>query len=68
MKDLFGRTLQVGDKVLKASRVGSTARLDLRMVERIEDGRLYLDGAKGSWVSNFALIAKVPSDYPGDPT
>lgn len=62
--DRYGHELKEGDKVLKASRAGNSALLEIRMVRRIENGRLYLDGSGGSYVQNFDLIAKVPRDYP----
>lgn len=65
MKDKYGQALLVGDTVIKASRQGSTVSLALRTVERIEGDRLYLDGSKGSYVTNYGLLVKVPAYFQG---
>ena len=63
-KDKFGNELQVGDKVLRAYAYGSSsAYLETRTVERIEDGKLYLDGSKGSNIRNFSSLFKLGGEY-----
>lgn len=42
MKDKLGKELAVGDKVVKASRYGSSVYLEVRYVERIDGGKVYL--------------------------
>lgn len=61
MKDKFGNDLKVGDSVLRAYRQGNRAGIEVRTVERIENGKLYLDGSKGSYVTNFDNIVRYPS-------
>ena len=58
-QDKFGNELAVGDKVLRAYRSGTIAAMELRTVERIENGKLYLDGAKGSNTYVFDRLVKV---------
>lgn len=42
MKDILGNELKVGDRVAKASRRSSMAFLEMRVVERVEEGKVYL--------------------------
>jgi hypothetical protein len=46
MRDFIGNELNVGDRVAKAARHGSIAVLEDRVVERIENGKLYLQREK----------------------
>lgn len=62
--DKFGHPLFVGDNVLRAYRTSTQAHLELRSIERIEDGRVYLNGSKGSYITNFACLAKIGPAYP----
>ena len=45
MKDRLGREIQVGDRVLKAWRWGSSLALEERTVTKVEEGRIYLDNS-----------------------
>jgi hypothetical protein len=56
--DKFGNVLNVGDKVIRAYRTGNRADIEIRHVERIANGKMYLDGAKGSYVQNFDNLVK----------
>jgi hypothetical protein len=46
MKDMQDRHFEIGDQVAYAHRVGNTAYLDIRVVTRIEGGKLYLNNSK----------------------
>ena len=73
-KDMFGNALNVGDRVLFAKRVGNTAQLEERFVERITEKGLFLNkkpewygpnqgkviGRNSTPVANFENIVKFP--------
>lgn len=44
-RDMRQREFKVGNRVVKAEKIGNTAKLTLRTVEAIENGKVYLDGA-----------------------
>lgn len=46
MVDFQGRKLEVGQKVARAYRYGNSAKIEIRSVERIENGKLYLSGSR----------------------
>lgn len=49
LTDYEGNVLQPGDTVVKAEKVGSAARLSIREVDRIVDGKLYLKREAHPW-------------------
>jgi hypothetical protein len=46
MQDMQGRTLAVGQTVAKAYKWGSSPRIEIRTITRMEADRLWLDNSK----------------------
>ncbi len=46
MKDMFGKTICVGDVVLKPTMFGRSPFIEERFVSSIENGKIYLDDSK----------------------
>lgn len=61
MKDFIGQELQVGDVVAKAERSSTIPYLELRIIQRIEDGRIYLQRPDSYEILKQGRMGYVPN-------
>jgi hypothetical protein len=67
LKDHFDRPLIVGQTVCKPSMSGRSAVPEIRTVTRIENGKVYLDGAKSvalNYTGRIVILAQPGEVYP----
>lgn len=58
-KDFLGQELQVGDHVVYPYVRRHSVYLERRTVERIEDGKLYLNDSKGQHIRYVSNLIKI---------